>query len=124
MTTAFEFARRGGTISHATETDTGDLETCFTEVDVFHSFYWVRWFGSLRSLHKGFRFHRRSSVLTDRCDVREGTHCASGYDFYESPTCCVAHQICSNRFISSRILLNACACHRSVTYACRPRKNR
>src|SRR5260370_12887443 len=40
MTAAFEFARRGRPISHATETDTGDLETCFTEIEVFHSFSW------------------------------------------------------------------------------------
>ena len=40
MTAGFEFGRRGRPMSHTTETDTGDLETCFTEVEVFHLLSW------------------------------------------------------------------------------------
>src|SRR5260370_26893764 len=58
----------------------------------------VVWHAVVRVKKKGFRLHGRPSVLTERCDARERTHCAGGYDFYESTTFCVRHEICSNRY--------------------------
>src|ERR1700674_526300 len=61
----------------------------------------IVWYPVVRVKEKGFRPHGRSSVLTERRSARERTHCASGYDFYESATFCVRHEICSNRSIST-----------------------
>jgi hypothetical protein len=50
---------------------------------------WIVWNPVVRVKEKGFRFHERFPVLTERCYARERAHCASGYDLYEGTTFCV-----------------------------------
>ncbi len=85
---------------------------------------WIVWHQVVRVKEKGFRLHGRCSVLTERCDARERTHCAGGDDFYESTTFCVRHEICSNRYISTITYHNPIrhACQVSCTPRTRPMK--